>query len=327
MNHLFSLSRRKMLAALPLALGSGALVAQSAKPLRIVVGVPPGSTSDLIARILSEGMARTLGQPVIVENRPGAMGSLAVNAFLGAPHDGQTLLFAVNGFFAEAPYTIKVAFDPLHDVLPLADLGGNGLVLVTNTDVPVRSLAELVAWIRARPGKVNYGSFSPGSVSHVLGLLLAQTEKLDMTHVGYRGSPPALQDLIGGQLQFMFDAPPTSVPLIRSGKLRALAVTSPNRLSLLPDVPTMAELGYKTMTRTSWLALWTTPDLPVPIQVRLRSAALEAIAAPTAKNRLRELGLEYANGIPMSTEQMVRQLAQDHAAVGETLRSVNYKPE
>jgi tripartite-type tricarboxylate transporter receptor subunit TctC len=315
------------LGAAALALAAAPVRSQGARALRILVGVPAGSTSDLVARILAEGMAAELKEPVIVENRPGAMGSLATGALLAAPRDGQTLLFAVSGFFSEAPYTLKPAYDPLKDVLPLADLGGNGLVLVVPAELPVKTVAELAAWVRARPGKVNYGSFSPGSMSHVLGLLFAQAEKLDALHVGYRGSPPALQDLLGGQLHYMFDAPPTAMPMLRAGRLRALAVTSPRRLSLLPEVPTMAELGYRTLTRTAWMALWTTPDLPAPVQSRLRAAALAAAQAPGAAARLRELGLEHAAGRPLTTEEMQRQLAADHVAIGETLRSIGYKPE
>ncbi|MCK6401317.1 MAG: tripartite tricarboxylate transporter substrate binding protein [Sphaerotilus natans subsp. sulfidivorans] len=318
--------RRAWLAAAAVA-ATGAASAQDSRVLHLVVGVPAGSTSDLVARIVAESMAAELKQPVIVENRPGALGTLATKALLAAPRDGQTLMLAVSGFFSEAPYTLKPPWDPLKVALPLVDLGGNGLVLVVPADLPVRTVGELAAWVRARPGKVNYGSFSPGSVSHVLGLLFAQAEKLDALHVGYRGSPPALQDLVGGQLQFMFDAPPTSVPLVRAGRLRALAVSSAERLSLLPDVPTMAELGYRKMTRSAWLALWVPPDLPAPMQQRLRAAAQAAVATPMVSARLRELGLAHAGGKPMDTRQMVRQLELDHAAIGETLSAIGYKPE
>jgi len=297
------------------------------RPLRIIVGVPPGSSTDLIARVFSEGLGKQLGQPVIIENRPGAMGSLATTAFLAAPHDGQTWLLAVNGFFSEAPYTLKPTYDPLKDVVPLVELGGGGLVLVGNASLPPKNLTEMLAWVKANPGKVNYASFSPGSMSHVLGLQLNKAAGLDMLHVGYKGSPPAQQDLMGGQVQFMFDAPPSALPFIKTGKLRAFAVTSPRRMPLLPDVPTMAELGFKDLTRSSWVALWTTPDVPEAARRRVRDAALKALEQPALRTRLLEVGVEVNASTPLNSEQMSRQLAIDHAAMGETLKSINYKPE
>jgi tripartite-type tricarboxylate transporter receptor subunit TctC len=317
------------LAALTVA-GAGLPVrAQPAsdRPMRLIVGVPPGSATDLIARIFSDHLARQLGQPVIVENRPGGIGSLATGAFLSAPHDGQTWLLAVNGFFSEAPHTLKLNFDPLKDVRPLVEIGGGGLVLVGNATLPPKTLPELVAWVKGNPGKVNYASYSPGSLSHVLGLQLNKVAGLDMLHVGYKGSPPAQQDLIGGQVQFMFDAPPSALPFIKSGKLRAFAVTSPQRMALLPDVPTLAELGYKDLTRTSWVALWTTPDTPEPAQRRMREASLKALEQPALRTRFGEIGVEIQAGTPMAPEQMSRQLAADHAAMGDTLKAINYKPE
>jgi tripartite-type tricarboxylate transporter receptor subunit TctC len=316
------------LAALALA-GTGlSVLAQqtSDRPIRIIVGVPPGSSTDLIARIFSDHLARQLGQPVIIENRPGGIGSLATGAFLSAPRDGQTWLLAVNGFFSEAPHSLKLGFDPLKDVRPLVEVGGGGLVLVGNASLPPKNLSELVAWVKGNPGKVNYASYSPGSLSHVLGLQLNKAAGLDMLHVGYRGSPPAQQDLIGGQVQFMFDAPPSALPFIRSGKLRPFAVTSPQRMALLPDVPTLAELGYKDLTRTSWVALWTTPDTPEPAQRRMREASLKALEQPALRTRFSDMGVEQS-ATTTNPEQMSRQLAADHAAMGETLRAINYKPE
>jgi tripartite-type tricarboxylate transporter receptor subunit TctC len=317
------------LVALALAATGLSVQAQSAsdRPLRFIVGVPPGSSTDLIARIFSDHLSKQLGQTVIIENRPGGIGSLATGAFLSAPHDGQTWLLAVNGFFSEAPHTLKLNFDPLKDVRPLVEIGGGGLVLVGNANLPPKNLSELITWVKGHPGKVNYASYSPGSLSHVLGLQLNKAAGLDMLHVGYKGSPPAQQDLIGGQVQFMFDAPPSALPFIKSGKLHPFAVTSSQRMSLLPDVPTLAELGYKDLTRTSWVALWTTPDVPEPAQRRMREAALKALEQPALRIRFREIGVEIQTGLPMSPEQMSRQLAADHAAMGETLKAINYKPE
>lgn len=321
------ISRRNMLAALALAGASGRLFAQGGQAIRMIVGVPPGSSTDVIARLLGDVVGKILGQPVIIDNKPGGSGSIATSAFLGAPHDGQTWLLAVNGFFSEAPHSIKLSFDPMKDTKPLVEIGGGGLVLVGNPALPPKNLAELVTWVRANKGKVSFASFSPGSLSHVLGLLLNKAEGLDMLHVPYKGSPPALQDIMGGSVQFMFDAPPSSLPLILAGKLRAYAVTSPQRLEALPDVPTMAELGYKDMTRTAWLGVWTTPDAPGAAQQRMRAAMLQALAQPAVRQRLVDLGFTINTANPATPEQLARQLANEYASIGETLKSINYKPE
>ncbi|MEY2872709.1 MAG: extra-cytoplasmic solute receptor protein, partial [Pseudomonadota bacterium] len=258
MTSALSFSRRSALAALALAAASGRLSAQNTAPVRLIVGVPPGSSTDVVARVVGEALAKSLAQPVIVDNKAGGSGSIATSAFLAAPHDGQTWLMAVNGFFSEAPHTVKLSFDPLKDAKPLVEIGGGGLVLVGDPNLPAKDMRELVSWARTNKGKVSFASYSAGSLSHVLGLLLNKAEGLDMLHVPYKGSPPALQEIRAGLVHVMFDAPPSSLPLIRAGKLRAFAVTSPQRMAALPDVPTLAELGYKDMTRSAWLGVWTT---------------------------------------------------------------------
>ena len=319
----------RSLAALALAgFGLGAAAQPAAdRPIRLILGTPPGSATDVVARVFAESLGKQLGQTVIIDNRAGAMGTLATGAFLAAPRDGQTWLLAVNGYFSESPHTLKPTYDPLKDVKPLVEITGGGLVLVGSASLPPKNLAELVAWVKANAGKVNIASYSAGSLSHVLALQLNKAAGLDMLHVGYKGTAPAEQDLLGGQVQFMFDAPPSALPFIKSGKLRAYAVTSPQRMPLLPDVPTMAELGFKDLTRTVWVALWTTPDTPEALQQRMRDASLKALEQPALRARLTEMGVQVPAGTPMSPDQMSRQLAADYAAMGETLKSINYKPE
>jgi len=321
------LSRRSALAALALATATGPLLAQSASTTRIIVGVPPGSSTDVVARVLGESLSKILAQPVIIENKAGGAGSIATTAFLAAPHDGQTWLMAVNGFFSEAPHTVKLSFDPLKDAKPLVEIGGGGLVLVGDAALPAGNMRELVSWLRTNKGKASFASYSAGSLSHVLGLLLNKAEGLDMLHVPYKGSPPALQEIMAGLVNIMFDGPPSSLPLIRAGKLRAFAVTSPQRLAVLPDVPTLAELGYKDMTRTAWVGVWTTPDMPAAAQQRMRAALLQAMDQPTVRQRLGDFGFTINTKDPATPEQLARQLAADHASIGETLKSINYKPE
>jgi tripartite-type tricarboxylate transporter receptor subunit TctC len=310
------------------ALAAPAVRAQplSDRPVRILVGAPAGGTADLLARVVAEPMSKRLGQPVIVDNRPGALGAIVMDAFLGAPRDGHTLLLSVNGLFTEIPHTIKPKYDPVKDVRPIVELAGSGLVLVGHPGVPARTLAELVAWVRANPGKVNFASYTAGTISHVLGLQLNALAGLDMQHVAYKGSPPALQDVMGGQVPLMFDGPATSVPNLRAGKLRAFAVSAPARSGALPDVPTFAESGFPAMTRTAWLGLFSTPDAPAPAQQRLRDEALAALALPAVRERLTTLGLEVETVNPRTPEQLSRSIEADHRSIGETLRSVGYRP-
>jgi tripartite-type tricarboxylate transporter receptor subunit TctC len=327
MTNIPSISRRAVLAALAFSGASGSLLAQSGQPIRMILGIPPGSSTDVVARVISDALSKVLGQPVIVDNKPGGSGSLATQAFLAAPHDGKTWLMAVNGFFSEAPHSVKVPFNPLKDAKPLVEIGSTGLVLVGSSTLPARNMPELMAWAKANKGKLSFASYSNGSLSHVLGLLMNRAEGLDMLHVPYKGSPPALQDLLGGQTHMMFDGPPSSLPFIKSGKLRAFAVSSPQRLAVLPDVPTLAELGYKGMTWTVWLGVWTTPDMPAAAQERMRSAMLFVLGLPEVRQRLRDLAIEVDTKSPADADQLAKKLASDHAAVGEALRSINYKPE
>jgi len=321
-----SISRRALLGATACAAAAGAF-AQRAQPLRIIVGVSAGSTSDILARLLADALSRSLGQPVIVDNRPGAAGSIAVQALLAAPRDGQNWLFAINGMFSEVPHSIKLPFDPLKDVKPLVEIGGNGLVLVGAPTLPARDFAQLMAWAKTNRGKLSFASYSPGTVSHVLGLMLSKAGHLEMVHVPYKSSPPALQDVMAGQVNLMFDAPPTSLPLIEAGKLRAYAVTSAQRLAQLPNVPTMAELGHADMTRSAWAGLWTTPDVPAAAQQRMRAAVLQAIETPAVHQRLSQLAIELKSPTPATPEELARRLEADHAAMGATLRAIGHKPE
>ena len=329
---LFSPRRRRALLATAGAVLSLATSAQPVKPLserpiRIIVGAPAGGSSDFVARLIGDAMGKSLGQPIVVDNKPGALGAIAIEALLAAPRDGYTYLVAVNGLFSETPHTVKPRYDPLNDVKPLAELGNGGLVMVGNAALPPKNLVETVAYVKANPGKINFASYSPGTLSHVMGLLLNKSAGLDMQHVGYKGSPPALQDLMAGQVQFMFDGQATALPYIKAGKLRAFAVSSAERSQALPDVPTLAELGYKDMTRNGWQGLWTLPDAPAAAQQRMRDEALKALAQPAIRDRLASLGMAVNTSKPPTPEEMSRTLAADSKAVGETLKSVNYKPE
>ncbi|HEX3139763.1 MAG TPA: tripartite tricarboxylate transporter substrate binding protein [Rhizobacter sp.] len=312
-----------------LSLAIGPAQAQAAKwptkTVRIIVAGPPGGSADIVARLLGDQLAKEIGQPVIVDPKPGAAGAIAVNELSQSPPDGHTLLVGVNSLVSEIPHIVKLRFDMAKEIKPVAELARGGLVLVGNPEFPPKNLAELVAYARANPGKLNYASYSPGTMSHVLGLLLNQAAGLDLVHVGYKGSTPALTDVMGGHVPLMFDGIPTSLPLLKAGKIKAYAVSTPKRSALLPQVPTFRELGYPQLEAVAWMGLWVKPEVPAAVQEQLRSAALKAMAQPAAHERLLEIGFEA--GQPRSPEDMSQGLQADYARVGAVLKSIGFKPE
>ena len=204
------------------------------KPVRILVGAPPGGTADILARLFAQELQRPLGQPVVVDYKVGAAGTIAVQNMLSAPRDGYTLLLIQKGIASEVPQAIKVSYDPFKDIVPLVQLTRQGLVLVGNPGLPAKNLAELVTYVKANPGKIDVANFGIGLRGHTIGVQFNRLAGLDTGAVSYRGSPPALQDIMGGQVPLMFDGPATSMPFIKAGKLRAFAVAFPQRIAALP---------------------------------------------------------------------------------------------
>lgn len=321
-------TRRQWLAGAALAaLGLPAARAQAwpAKPLRIVAAGPAGATADLIARLVGEPLAKALGVPAIVDPRPGAAGAIAVNELLQAPRDGHTLLVAVNSLVSEIPHIVKLKVDMARELKPVAELARGGLVLVGHPSFPAKNLAELIAHVKAHPNQVNVASYSTGTLSHVLGLLLNQSAGITLQHVGYKGSTPALNDVMGNHVPLMFDGIGTSLPLIRAGKIKAFAVSTPTRSPVLPEVPTFAELGHPRLEALAWMGLWTTPDVPAPVQARLREATLQVLAQPAVRARLLELGFDL--GAPRPVADIEAGLKADFDRVGAVLQSIGFKPE
>jgi tripartite-type tricarboxylate transporter receptor subunit TctC len=309
------------------ALLAGGVAAQTFpdRPLKIIVGAPAGGSADIIARVLGEGLSQQLGQPVIVDNKPGAAGLLGLQELLKSPRDGHTLMVAVNGIASELPHAMKLPVDPLKELRPVAELARTGLLLVASPQVPVTDLKTAVAYIKSQPGKISYASYSAGSMSHTLGLEFNKLAGTDMVHVGYRGSPPALVDVMGGSTPFMFDGPATSIPLVKAGKLRALATTAPQRMGVLPDVPTFAELGWKDLTEVVWMGLWNTPDVPAAHQARLREATLKVLQMPRVREQFAALALDPGSGA--SPEELGRVLRTASDKQAATLKAIGFKPE
>jgi tripartite-type tricarboxylate transporter receptor subunit TctC len=321
--------RRALLAAAGLALaalpGLGQAQAWPSKPIRLIVAGPAGGSADIVARLVAEPLSRELGQPVVVDNKPGGAGAIAIGELLNAPRDGHALMVGVNSLVSEIPHVVKLRWDMAKDIRPVAELARGGLVLVGNPSVPAKNLAELVAHAKASPGKINYASYSPGTLSHVLGLQLNQAAGIQLTHVGYKGSTPALADVMGNHVPLMFDGLATSLPLIKSGKVKAFAVSTPQRAPQLPDVPTFRELGYPQLDALGWMGLWSAPEVPAPVQARLREAAAKLLADPALRVRMLETGFDV--GQPRSQDDMAKGLKIDYDRVGAVLKTIGFKPE
>ncbi|MGO4332748.1 Bug family tripartite tricarboxylate transporter substrate binding protein [Cupriavidus sp. 2TAF22] len=296
-----------------------------AKPVRILVGAPPGGTADIVARLLAYELQGPLGQTVIVDYKSGAAGVVAVQGLLSAPRDGYTFLLIQKGIAAEVPHAIKVSYDPFKDIVPIAQLTRQGLIFVGNPALPAKNLAELVTYIKANPGKIDYANFGIGLRGQTIGVQFNRLAGLDTGAVSYKGSPPALQDIMGGQVPLMFDGPATSLPFIKSGKLRAFAVAFPQRISALPNVPTFAELGYPDLNEVGWMGLWSAPGVPPAVVAKMREATLKAMQSPSLRRKIEDLGMEI--GSPATSEELSRDVRESYERQGKLLRSIHFTPE
>ncbi|TFZ05502.1 tripartite tricarboxylate transporter substrate binding protein [Ramlibacter henchirensis] len=319
-------SRRCVLALLAACAASPAPAQPGLRrPLRLIVPAPAGGTADFVARALTQALHTTAGLTAVIDNRPGVAGAVATEVLLSAPRDGSTLLLSPNSLVTEVPYTIKPRYDPFKDLVPLVELASIGIVLVADADLSVRTLQEMLDYVKARPGQVTYASFGPGTISHVKGLQFCRAAGLDMQHVGYKGSPPALLDVVGGRVPFMFDGITTSAPHVRAQRLRALAVTSPRRSPLLPDVPTFAELGYGDLTQTVAMTLFATPEVPAAAAAQLRRQVLDALRSPELLAAFTTAGLEVA-AQQQTTDDLRRAMRREHERTGRILDSIGHTP-
>jgi len=292
---------RSWLAAVGAMLVAGsALAAYPDKPIRLIVGFPPGQATDLVARAAAKKLQDTLGQPVIVDNKPGAAGIIGSEMVAKAAPDGYTLVVGSSGTMAINPSLYsKLPYHPIKDFQPVTLLAVVPLFLAVNPAFPAQTAAELVKKAKATPGKINYGSAGSGVTSHLTMELFKQAQGVDLIHVPYKGSPAAVTDLIGGQVQAMIDTGPALLPHMRSGKVRVLAVASRNRNPAAPNVPTMAEAGLGSFEAPAWIGLSAPKGTPREI-VEALSRALEAKwrDAPEIKEQLNGLGAEPAAMTP-----------------------------
>lgn len=295
------------------------------KPVRLIVPFTPGGVVDLMARAVSPKMSEVLGQPVVVENRPGGGATIGADWVAKAPPDGHTILLGTIVTHATAPFlNASLPYEPLRHFAPIGFHGFNANWLLVPPSLPVRNFSEFVEYARRNPGRLNYGTPSIGSSSHLSAELLRQQLSLDFQHVPYKGSAPALQDLAGGQLQFMFDNIGSSTPLVKAGKLRALAVTSGKRVSTAPDVPAIAEFGLPGFEVIGWAAVYAPATTPSDYIERLNRALNAALAQPDVVERLIGVGIETRPGTP---EDLARFTRSELEKWGKVIRTAGIKPE
>jgi tripartite-type tricarboxylate transporter receptor subunit TctC len=269
------------------------------RAVAIVVGFPPGGASDILARIIANKLSSVLGQPVVVDNRPGAGGNVAGDTVAHAAPDGYTLLLGNNAILAtnETLYS-KIGFDPEKDFEPISLIGTQTNVLVVNRDLPVHSLDELIALAKANPGKLNFASSGYGLAAHLAGELFKADAKVDIVHVPYKGSAPALEDVIAGQDQMMFATTSGAMGFIKSGQVRALAVTSLKRTAVLPDLPTIDELGIRGFDATTWHGLVAPAGTPKAVIDALYRGTNKVLNDPEVKQSLANLGVDVVGSTP-----------------------------
>ena len=269
------------------------------RPVTIVVGFPPGGPSDVLARVIAHKLGELLGQPFVVDNRPGAGGNVAGEFVAHAEPDGYTLLMGNNSILAtNASLYAKLGFDPERDFSPISLIGSQANILVVTPSLPVNTMSELIDYAKANPGKLNFASSGFGAAAHLAGELFKTMAQIDIVHVPYKGAGPALEDVISGQDQMMFATAASVVGMIKSGQVRALAVTTLKRTAILPDLPTMDELGLKGFEATTWHGLVAPDGTPKDIVATLHRAVVAALNDAEVRHSLTELGVDIVGDSP-----------------------------
>jgi len=309
-----------------LVLAASAAAAQEypAKPVRIIVGFPPGGATDLVARLLAPKLAEAFRQQVIVDNRPGANGIIASDLTAKAPPDGYTLHLGTLSALVITPAITKVPYDPFKDFSPIGRTVALQNIFIAHPTLPVRNIRELIALARARPGKLNFASSGTGSTGHLSGELLKTMAKIDMTHIPYKGGGPALTDLLGGQVELFVAIISTAVPQVKAGKARGLAVTGDKRAAALPDVPTVAESGVKGYESTNWYCMLGPANLPRPIVERWHKEMTAALNSPEIMQALIDRGIDAA---PTSPAEFTAYLKSETAKWTKVVKASGIKSD
>jgi tripartite-type tricarboxylate transporter receptor subunit TctC len=315
-----------LLAALPAWLAPAAALAQAYpnKPVRIIVPFAPGGAVDAIARLVGQRLSEQMGQPLIIENHPGASANLGAEMVAKAAPDGYTLLMGANGLATNVTLFPKLSFDALKDFAPVARIGEAPVVLVVANDSPLRSLGDLLAAARKEPGKLTYASAGNGSSNHLAGELLKHEAHIDALHVPYKGGAPALTDLLGGRISYMLLNTVEVLPQIHGGRLRALAIASPQRIALFKDVPTMREAGLPGYEASVWWGLVAPAHTPAAVVGRLNAETNKALAGAALHDTLDQMGVVATPGSPA---QFGAFLKTEAARWGRVIRAANIQAD
>ena len=292
------------------------------KPVKLMVGASPGGGTDIVARMLGKELAETMKQPFVVENKPGASNTIAADITAKSPPDGYTLLVATTTGQAIAPHLMKLGFDPLKDLTPVALVMVVPNVLIVGPAVTAKDVKELVAQMKAKPGTFNYASSGSGSTQHLAGEAFKKLAGVQMTHIPYKGSSQAHLDLISGNAQLMFDTTSSAIGQIKGGKVRALAVTSAKRSPELPDIPTLAEAGFPGLEMTTWYGVFAPAGTPKDVVARLNVEIMKALQAPEVKTRIAGLAGEPGT---LTIEQFAALNRTDSERYGKLVREAAIK--
>jgi tripartite-type tricarboxylate transporter receptor subunit TctC len=310
-------------AGLPAAAPSARAQSYPSRPLRWIVGFPPAGGADTVVRIVAPWLAERLGQPVVIENKPGATTNISIQAVVGSPPDGYTLLFVAASAAVNASLFDHLPFNLVRDIAPVSGLVDFPLVMVANPSVPAKTMVEFIAYAKANPGKITIASFGTGSTSHVSGELFKAMAGINLVHVPYRGSAPMLTDLVGGQVQVGIDVMTTALPHIRAGALRALGIAGKHRFEGLPDLPTIGETipGYEA---NSWAGVGVPRDTPTEIIERLNREINAGLADPTVKARLAQVS---ATPLLLGPAAFGAYVASEIEKWGKVIKRAGIKPE
>jgi len=288
------------------------------RPITVVVPNPPGGGTDFAARLYQDALTRALGTQIVIENKPGANGNIAIQAVTRAAPDGYTLLLQYNGYHAGNPAMMRnLPWDPLRDLTPvgMATVAPHGIFAAPN--LPVSNLQEFIAYAKARPGQINYASSGNGSIQHIAGVLFSRAIGVPMVHVPYRGAAPALQDVAGGRVELFITTPSSAIGLVQGGKVKALAIASEARISALPEVPTTAEAGLPGFIVDAWFAFFAPAGTPPAIVRRINAALREATTLPDVRRRAEEGGVILR---PLTVEEMDAVARREIETLGRTIR-------
>ena len=258
----------------------------------MLVGFPAGGPTDVVARIVSEKLASQTGQRIVIDNRPGAAGNIAVELLTKANADGHTLLYSSNAIALSPGLYSKLGYDPLKDLAPVTEIGAGMLIFLVYPGLPIKSVPEFVDYAKARPGQLNYASSGTGTSTHLAAVLFSQRTGIQTVHVPYKGTAPSLVDMLAGRTQFLMGAVLTAVPHVKDGRLRALAVTGHKRIQSLPEVRTLEEAGLKGLVVTTWQGVFAPAGIPAPVLARVNAELVKAIHSPDLKPKIEQQDMD-----------------------------------